>query len=283
MTAPLGQLPEAHLGLPGGGCGVELFRDRPVRDERFGGVTRREPGPPCVREKLRPEERVQRRGGGCLVGRRGVFGPERVLVRRTEQGVALRSEVLVGLGSRPPEDFDRLLGLALRQPGLREQDARLLGRVGPGEVFHHLRQYAGCERVVLRIEREACLRDLATGTALRGLRGQEAPREEPQGDDERHREVGRYLFVTPDPASEPRQRVGLPNHRASRRRYRRRHALTPFNATSLCNVFFDTPLCYVLILFSGPPSAPGVTRTPGQRFRKPLLYPPELQGLSSGM
>src|SRR5216684_8481126 len=27
-----------------------------------------------------------------------------------------------------------------------------------------------------------------------------------------------------------------------------------------------------------PPSAPGVTRTPGQRFRKPLLYPPELQG-----
>jgi hypothetical protein len=24
--------------------------------------------------------------------------------------------------------------------------------------------------------------------------------------------------------------------------------------------------------------APGVTRTPGQRFRKPLLYPPELQG-----
>src|SRR3970040_836307 len=27
-------------------------------------------------------------------------------------------------------------------------------------------------------------------------------------------------------------------------------------------------------------SAPGVTRTPGQRFRKPLLYPPELQGPS---
>lgn len=27
-------------------------------------------------------------------------------------------------------------------------------------------------------------------------------------------------------------------------------------------------------------SAPGVTRTPGQRFRKPLLYPPELQGQS---
>jgi hypothetical protein len=25
-------------------------------------------------------------------------------------------------------------------------------------------------------------------------------------------------------------------------------------------------------------SAPGVTRTPGQRFRKPLLYPSELQG-----
>ena len=25
-------------------------------------------------------------------------------------------------------------------------------------------------------------------------------------------------------------------------------------------------------------NAPGVTRTPGQRFRKPLLYPPELQG-----
>src|SRR5688572_10512643 len=26
-------------------------------------------------------------------------------------------------------------------------------------------------------------------------------------------------------------------------------------------------------------SAPGATRTPGQRFRKPLLYPPELRGL----
>src|SRR5438034_9574669 len=33
---------------------------------------------------------------------------------------------------------------------------------------------------------------------------------------------------------------------------------------------------------STPPSAPGVTRTPGQRFRKPLLYPPELQGLTRG-
>ena len=30
--------------------------------------------------------------------------------------------------------------------------------------------------------------------------------------------------------------------------------------------------------------APGVTRTPGQRFRKPLLYPPELRGqLRSGI
>src|SRR3989442_16008001 len=29
-------------------------------------------------------------------------------------------------------------------------------------------------------------------------------------------------------------------------------------------------------------SAPGVTRTPGQRFRKPVLYPPELQGLVRG-
>src|SRR5687767_10046887 len=28
-------------------------------------------------------------------------------------------------------------------------------------------------------------------------------------------------------------------------------------------------------------SAPGVTRTPGQRFRKPLLYPPELRGQMS--
>ena len=27
--------------------------------------------------------------------------------------------------------------------------------------------------------------------------------------------------------------------------------------------------------------APGVTRTPGQRFRKPLLYPPELRGQGS--
>jgi hypothetical protein len=31
----------------------------------------------------------------------------------------------------------------------------------------------------------------------------------------------------------------------------------------------------------GATSAPGVTRTPGQRFRKPLLYPPELRGQGS--
>src|SRR4051812_34032078 len=30
----------------------------------------------------------------------------------------------------------------------------------------------------------------------------------------------------------------------------------------------------------GASSAPGVTRTRGQRFRKPLLYPSELQGLN---
>src|SRR2546428_12876140 len=30
------------------------------------------------------------------------------------------------------------------------------------------------------------------------------------------------------------------------------------------------------------PNAPGVTRTPGQPLRKPLLYPPELQGLVPG-
>src|SRR3989454_9088339 len=255
MPAPLGQLPAAHFSLPGGCCGAQLSPDPPVSGERFGGIPRREPGPPCIREKLRPEERVQGRSDSRLVGSRGILGPERVLVRRTEQGVALPSEVLVGLGSRPLEYFDRLLGLALRQPGLREQDARLLGRVGPGEVLHHLGQYAGRERVVLRIEREAPLRDLATGTALRGLRGQEAPREEPQRDDERHREVGRYLLVIPDPASEPRQRVGLPNRRASRRRYRRRHALTPFNATSLCNVFL-VRLCATFLFFFRSPQCP---------------------------
>ena len=31
-----------------------------------------------------------------------------------------------------------------------------------------------------------------------------------------------------------------------------------------------------LLIYYG---APGVTRTPGKRFRKPLLYPPELRGL----
>src|SRR5882724_8736865 len=115
MTAAFGQLPEADFCFPGGGRGVQLFRDRPVCGERFGGIARGEPGPPCVREKLGPEERVQGRGGGRLVGGRGLLGPQRVLVGRTEQGVALRSEVLVGLGSGPLEDVDRLLGLALRR------------------------------------------------------------------------------------------------------------------------------------------------------------------------
>jgi hypothetical protein len=34
----------------------------------------------------------------------------------------------------------------------------------------------------------------------------------------------------------------------------------------------------VIARLRGGVSAPGVTRTPGQRFRKPLLYPPELRG-----
>jgi hypothetical protein len=34
----------------------------------------------------------------------------------------------------------------------------------------------------------------------------------------------------------------------------------------------------LIAIYSRSPSAPGVTRTPGQRFRKPLLYPPELRG-----
>src|SRR5213078_4290121 len=61
-----------------------------------------------------------------------------------------------------------------------EQDAGLLGPMGPGKVLHHLGQYAGGERVVLRVEREAPLGDLATGASLRRLRGQEVPREESQ-------------------------------------------------------------------------------------------------------
>ena len=36
-----------------------------------------------------------------------------------------------------------------------------------------------------------------------------------------------------------------------------------------------------MIVAPGPYDAPGATRTPGQRFRKPLLYPSELRGQSS--
>src|SRR3989454_12635166 len=43
-----------------------------------------------------------------------------------------------------------------------------------------------------------------------------------------------------------------------------------------------SPLLARAWIRSASPSAPGVTRTPGQRFRKPLLYPPELQGLVRG-
>jgi hypothetical protein len=37
-----------------------------------------------------------------------------------------------------------------------------------------------------------------------------------------------------------------------------------------------------VIRVAGSANAPGVIRTPGQRFRKPLLYPPELQGQADG-
>src|SRR5207248_152378 len=198
MTTPLGQLAEPHLCFPSRGCGVQLFCDRPVSNERLSRVTRRQPGPPGVRKKLGAEERVQSGRGGCLVRRRRVLGPERILVRRAEQAVRLRSKVFVGLGRRPLEHLDRLLGLALREPGLCEQDAGLLGPMGPGKVLHHLGKYAGGERVVLRVEREAPLSDLATGASLRRL-------------------------VIPDPVGERLQPVGLSNHRASCRRYRRCH------------------------------------------------------------
>src|SRR6266487_4765550 len=52
--------------------------------------------------------------------------------------------------------------------------------------------------------------------------------------------------------------------------------ITPLSRNDQCSMFNDH---WKLIIghwsFVG---APGVTRTPGQRFRKPLLYPPELQG-----
>src|SRR5439155_10381555 len=101
MTAPLGQLPEADLCLPGRGRIVQLFRDRPVCGQRFGTITRREPGPPPVSEKLRTEERLQRRGGVILLCSRGVRGPERVLVRTAAQAVGLRSELLAGSNDAP--------------------------------------------------------------------------------------------------------------------------------------------------------------------------------------
>src|SRR5947208_10677891 len=124
MTASLGQLAEPDLGLPGRARGVQLRHNRPVDRERFRSVTRRDPGSPRVGEKLRPEERIQGRGGGGLVSCRGVLGPERVLERPTKQPIRLGSEVLVGLGSRALEYVDRLLRLALREPGLGEQDRK---------------------------------------------------------------------------------------------------------------------------------------------------------------
>src|SRR5439155_1334168 len=151
--------------------------------------------------------------------------PQRVLVGGAEQPVRLGSKVLVGLGSRPLEYVDRLLGLALRQAGLCEQDAGLLGSVSPREVLRNLGQHAGGERVVLRIEGEVPLRDLAAGTALRGLRREEVPCEEPQSDDERHRQIRRRLFVAPDPVSEPGQRFRVTD-RWTPGGHRRRHAFT---------------------------------------------------------
>src|SRR3954466_3934782 len=40
---------------------------------------------------------------------------------------------------------------------------------------------------------------------------------------------------------------------------------------------------HVIVTSDARRSAPGVTRTPGQRFRKPLLYPPELRGQQVGL
>src|SRR5438034_6754287 len=233
MTTPLGQLAQPYFCFPSSACGVQFFRDRPVCSERLRRVARREPGPPRVRQKLGAEERVQGGRGGRLVRRRRVLGPERILVRRAEQAVRLRSKVFVGLGRRPLEHLDRLLGLALREPGLCEQDAGLLGPVGPGKVLHHLGQYAGGERVVLRVEREAPLSDLATGASLRRLRGQEVPCEESQRHDERHGEICRRLLVIPDPVGERLQPVGLSNHRASCRRYRRPHTRSEEHTSEL--------------------------------------------------
>jgi hypothetical protein len=49
-------------------------------------------------------------------------------------------------------------------------------------------------------------------------------------------------------------------------------------------LLIDVSSCFsrpTLSAFARNGSAPGVTRTPGQRFRKPLLYPPELRGQES--
>src|SRR2546430_330218 len=151
-----------------------------------------------------------------------------------------------------------------------------------------LRRVARRERVVLRVEREAPLSDLATGASLGRLRGQEVPREESQRHDERHGEICRRLLVIPDPVGERLQPVRLSNHRASCRRYRRCHKETVVEVgggSGGSGGRWSAGTTSPSSRTSQPPKpafkrAPGVTRTPGQRFRKPLLYPPELQGLS---
>src|SRR2546429_9691754 len=88
------------------------------------------------------------------------------------------------------------------------------------------------------------------------------------------------------------QTCALPisNHRASCRRYRRCHTPSSGGCRGGWKLVEigggrSTSASTILHNLHNPPApasdrAPGGTRTPGQRFRKPLLYPPELQGLS---
>ena len=66
------------------------------------------------------------------------------------------------------------------------------------------------------------------------------------------------------------------------------HLVSAFKKDEIKKIEGRMDTCMDTALFTKPPpdrkslknnGAPGVTRTPGTRFRKPLLYPPELQGL----
>src|SRR4029077_11714524 len=117
---------------------------------------------------------------------------------------------------------------------LRQENGALLRGVRAGVVLHHLREYARRQWIILGVEWQAALLELAPSVALGGLGRQQIPGEQSGREREQHAGIRHHLAMALDPLGEPGQRGGFCCCRLSCARHRRRHSPTSVTCFSPC-------------------------------------------------